>query len=67
MTVSEDATWDSVAVNAHSIGANAISWAPATIPGTLIHVTGGAPAQTLKRFASGGCDNLVKIWRLVWV
>ncbi|KAJ3037595.1 GTPase-activating protein S13 [Rhizophlyctis rosea] len=58
-----DATWETQLINAHSIGANAITWAPAIVPGTLIHVTGGAPASTLKRFASAGCDNLVKVWR----
>jgi protein transport protein SEC13 len=40
-----------------------VSWAPATIPGALVQVTGGAPnVNVSKRFASCGCDNLVKIW-----
>ncbi len=38
--------------NAHTIGCNAVTWAP---------VTAGSAA--VKRFASGGCDSLVKIWR----
>ncbi len=37
--------------NAHTIGCNAVSWAPVT--------SAGAP----RRFVSGGCDSLVKVWR----
>ncbi|KAF8516508.1 protein transporter SEC13 [Gautieria morchelliformis] len=59
--------------NGHAIGCNAVSWAPATLPGSLITqqqqqptAPGGNPDQpahtTTKRFASAGCDNLVKIW-----
>lgn len=36
--------------NAHTIGCNAVTWAPYSTSG-------------IKRFASGGCDNTVKIWR----
>ena len=51
-----------------------MSWAPATIPGSLITPSSGANLQTgqphnptntiqsVKRFATAGCDNLVKIW-----
>ncbi|KAJ3385542.1 GTPase-activating protein S13 [Entophlyctis sp. JEL0112] len=49
-------------INAHGIGVNAVSWAPSVIPGSL--VTASSPQQpTSKRLVSGGCDNLVKIWR----
>ncbi|XP_059090181.1 protein SEC13 homolog [Tigriopus californicus] len=37
--------------NAHTIGCNAVSWAPYLFQ------------QTERRFVSGGCDNLVKIWK----
>jgi len=48
-------------LRAHSIGVNSVSWAPAMIPGSLLNPsTTSAP---IKRLASGGCDNLVKIWR----
>ncbi|CAG8629470.1 1186_t:CDS:2, partial [Acaulospora colombiana] len=44
-------------------GVNSVSWAPATIPGALVHITGGAPnVNVSKKFASGGCDNIIKIW-----
>lgn len=44
----EDGSLDPVIFPAHAIGANAASWAPAN--------------GTSKRFVSGGCDNLVKVW-----
>jgi len=43
--------WDNEKIfNAHTIGCNAVSWAPFNPSG-------------VKRFVSGGCDNLVKVWR----
>ncbi|EPQ53137.1 WD40 repeat-like protein [Gloeophyllum trabeum ATCC 11539] len=69
VTFKNDGQWDFDAFNGHAIGCNAISWAPAVQPGSLIvpqnnTVPGQAPPtlQTVKRFASAGCDNLVKIW-----
>lgn len=52
--------------NAHLYGVNAVSWCPATSPATLasgpaVQQAAGLGAQ---RLASGGCDNLVKIWKL---
>jgi len=66
----DDGQWGADIFNGHAIGCNAVSWAPATQPGSLITpqqnnaVPGQppAPVQTIKRFASAGCDNLVKIW-----
>lgn len=57
-----DGIWDSKKIsNAHSIGCNAVSWAPALAQ----HNSQTEPnsKQLVKRFVSGGCDNLVKIWR----
>ncbi|XP_077495612.1 uncharacterized protein LOC144106644 isoform X2 [Amblyomma americanum] len=47
--------------NAHTIGCNAVSWAPAQSAGQS-----GEPGMWtgVHQFATGGCDNLVKIWRL---
>jgi len=39
--------------NAHTLGCNSVSWAPISPPGQV----------TVKRFVSGGCDNMVKIWK----
>ena len=69
----DDGTWGADIFNGHAIGCNAVSWAPATLLGSLITpqqqqpiAPGGNPDQpahaTVKRFASAGCDNLVKIW-----
>jgi protein transport protein SEC13 len=69
--VLDDGQWGADIFNGHTIGCNAVSWAPATQPGSLITPQ---PSQTLpnqqsqslfptvKRFASAGCDNLVRIW-----
>jgi len=70
LTFKNDGQWGADIFNGHAIGCNAVSWAPATQPGSLITpqqnnaVPGQptAPVQTIKRFASAGCDNLVKIW-----
>lgn len=67
----DDGQWGADIFNGHAIGCNAVSWAPATIPGSLITPTSGAnlqpgqalnTPQSIKRFATAGCDNLVKIW-----
>ncbi|KAH6560916.1 hypothetical protein BASA50_006228 [Batrachochytrium salamandrivorans] len=63
LTYHDDSTWDVNTFNAHGIGANAISWAPSPVPGSLIQASGASSATSLKRFASGGCDNFVKVWR----
>jgi protein transport protein SEC13 len=49
-------------LNAHSIGCNSVSWAPSSIPGSLLQ-TSPTSGTSPKRFASGGCDNIVKIWK----
>jgi len=54
-------TWDAKKINnAHTIGCNAVSWAPEVSAGSVLE---GQPQKVTKRFVSGGCDNLVKIWR----
>ncbi|KAF5319394.1 hypothetical protein D9619_008526 [Psilocybe cf. subviscida] len=73
LTFKNDGQWDADIFTGHAIGCNAVSWAPAVVPGSLITpaantasaaAPGGQPAApfTVKRFASAGCDNLVKIW-----
>lgn len=76
-TVDED--WDSRKIsNAHQVGVNAISWAPPISSVSTVYrpnagggaqSSGGDPSTILnkprlvKRFVSGGCDALVKIWK----
>ncbi|KZT03050.1 protein transporter SEC13 [Laetiporus sulphureus 93-53] len=69
LTFKNDGQWGADVFEGHAIGCNAVSWAPAVQPGSLITpqpptIPGQAPfvPQSVKRFASAGCDNLVKIW-----
>ncbi|PWZ01634.1 protein transport protein SEC13 [Testicularia cyperi] len=66
LTFNNDGTWAVDIVSAHPIGCNAVSWAPAVMPGSLISAQTGQPGseagKVMKRFASAGCDNAVKIW-----
>lgn len=76
LTFNDDGSWNVDVVAAHPLGCNAVSWAPAAVPGSLITAQGSQPSggadkdglsaagssQAVKRFASAGCDNIVKIW-----
>ncbi|KAF9074582.1 WD40-repeat-containing domain protein [Rhodocollybia butyracea] len=71
LTFKDDGSWVADIFNGHAIGCNAVSWAPAVLPGSLItspqqqqSIPGQQQMQpqSIKRFASAGCDNLVKIW-----
>jgi hypothetical protein len=44
---------------AHAIGCTAVTWAPPMPPGAL--VSAQPPASLVKRIASSGCDNTVKV------
>uniref|UniRef100_A0A8C7FBS8 SEC13 homolog, nuclear pore and COPII coat complex component n=1 Tax=Oncorhynchus kisutch TaxID=8019 RepID=A0A8C7FBS8_ONCKI len=45
------------------LAVNAVSWAPTVVPGGLIDQPSGQNPNCTKRFVSGGCDNLVKLWK----
>ncbi|KAI4520067.1 WD40-repeat-containing domain protein [Schizophyllum commune] len=63
LTFKDDGQWGADIFNGHAIGCNAVSWAPAVIPGSLVVPAPGTPnAPSVQRFASAGCDNLVRIW-----
>ncbi|SCV68285.1 BQ2448_406 [Microbotryum intermedium] len=69
LTFNDDGTWDASLFPAHALGVTSISWAPGVGIGALTSVDGpqdGAPLgiKQVKRFATGGCDALVKVW--VW-
>jgi protein transport protein SEC13 len=58
-----DNQWGHTIFQAHGVGVNAVTWAPAGVPGAMLRKDGGAGAQGLvRRFATGGSDNAVKIW-----
>lgn len=60
----KDNNFDHTAFPAHGAGVNSVSWAPATTPGSIVSSNPGPGATGHRRFATGGCDNLVKIWAL---
>jgi len=53
--------WSVVKFVGHQAGVNAVSWAPFSTPGALSS-NDQAAAAPLPRLATGGCDNLVKVW-----
>ncbi|KAL2369887.1 protein transporter SEC13 [Blastomyces gilchristii SLH14081] len=55
-----DNSWTHQLFHAHGMGVNSVSWAPAASPGSIISAT--PSAGQLRRFVTGGSDNLVKIW-----
>lgn len=71
----ETSSWDVKEWSAHQIGCNAVAWCPSSRPESLISamaMTGGlknennnnsSPSMAIMRLATGGCDNLVKIWK----
>ncbi|GAA5850257.1 hypothetical protein JCM8547_001063 [Rhodosporidiobolus lusitaniae] len=69
LTFNNDGTWEASLFPAHSLGVTSVTWAPAVGIGALTNPgTGGQPGQEqealqqVKRFVTGGCDGLVKIW-----
>jgi protein transport protein SEC13 len=60
----ENNTFSHVNFSAHGqLGANSVSWAPAQLPGTLTGSQApGAQTGPVRRLATGGSDNLVKLW-----
>jgi len=48
--------------NCHDGGCNAISWGPSVPPSALIPSESSFESYQ-KTFVTGGCDNLVKIWK----
>lgn len=58
--VKEDGQTDFVEFSAHEAGVNSVSWAP--INTTKATTSSGESVEPLKRFVTGGSDNLVKVW-----
>ncbi|RDW66318.1 transport protein-like protein SEC13 [Coleophoma cylindrospora] len=58
----KDNSMDHKIFHAHGIGVNSVSWAPSTTPGSLVSSGAGAGAGGVRRFVTGGSDNLLKIW-----
>ncbi|KAL6792404.1 nuclear pore complex, component sec13 [Trichoderma sp. SZMC 28013] len=58
----KDNSVDHVTFQAHGLGVNSVSWAPATSPGSIVSSAPGPGATGNRRFVTGGSDNLIKIW-----
>ncbi|WFD07606.1 GTPase-activating protein S13 [Malassezia vespertilionis] len=58
LTFNMDGSWSGDIVTAHPAGCNAVSWAPAVVATEDAAET----APLVRRFASAGCDAVVKIW-----
>ncbi|VDL90230.1 unnamed protein product [Schistocephalus solidus] len=65
LTYTTTGNWEAKKIlDAHSVGVNAVSWAPAINASFMLNPSLNQTVNSLvKRLASGGCDCLVKIWR----
>jgi protein transport protein SEC13 len=63
----DDSKTEHKLISAHQVGVNAASWAPPVQSGSLVGNSGAAssasPTAATRRFVTGGCDNLVKVWK----
>ncbi|KAF1356130.1 putative nuclear pore complex subunit [Delphinella strobiligena] len=58
-----DNTFAHTIFQAHGLGVNAVSWSPSLAPGQLTSAQSAtSQTQPLRRFVTGGSDNLVKLW-----
>ena len=59
----KDNNFQHVAFPAHGLGVNSVSWAPAAAPGSIVSSAGPGHSHAVqRRFVTGGCDNVLKIW-----
>ncbi|KAF4630373.1 hypothetical protein G7Y89_g7767 [Cudoniella acicularis] len=58
----KDNSMDHKIFHAHGIGVNSVSWAPSTAPGSLVSSSGAQQGGGLRRFVTGGSDNVLRIW-----
>lgn len=64
LTHQADDTWTASKMTAHQIGCNSVSWAPAYEPAAVVSsASASAQLPTSAQLVTGGCDNLVKVWR----
>ena len=60
-----EGNWGHTIFQAHAMGVNAVSWAPAIMPGSL--VSSKPELGSRRRFVTGGSDCAVKIWDWAYV
>ena len=56
-----EGNWSTFIFPAHGMGVNAVSWAPAVAPGSLVRRDAGGEGPQ-RRLVTGGSDCVVKIW-----
>ncbi|CAB4253966.1 similar to Saccharomyces cerevisiae YLR208W SEC13 Component of the Nup84 nuclear pore sub-complex, the Sec13p-Sec31p complex of the COPII vesicle coat, and the SEA (Seh1-associated) complex [Maudiozyma barnettii] len=57
----ETGTSTPIVIDAHAIGVNSACWAPVSYQD--VESDSNKPTKELRRFVTGGADNLVKIWK----
>ena len=62
--------WEWKVISAHSSGCNSVSWRPSSVPKSLLELDFNALEREPvplgpKMIATGGCDNTVKLWKVV--
>jgi len=55
-----DNSWTHQMFHAHGLGVNAVSWGPSVQPGSIASREPGPSG--LRRFVTGGSDNMLKLW-----
>lgn len=63
----KDDSWDTRSFTAHALGCNAVSWGPDSTPGSIVQSGASTVSPSNRRFATGGSDNLVKIWHFKYI
>lgn len=58
----KDNSFEHTTFQAHGLGVNGVSWAPATSAGSLISSNPSPAAAGNRRFVTGGSDNNLRIW-----
>ncbi|KAJ2077636.1 GTPase-activating protein S13 [Coemansia sp. RSA 988] len=63
LSFTEEGVWDvQMLRSAHATGVNAVSWAPVIATGAFTQSGATQSSGLVRQFATGGCDNNVKIW-----
>jgi protein transport protein SEC13 len=58
----KDNSMDHKIFPAHGMGVNSVSWAPSTVPGSLVSSNVTPANGGVRRFVTGGSDNLLRLW-----
>ncbi|WFD42213.1 GTPase-activating protein S13 [Malassezia psittaci] len=58
LTFNSDGSWSVDLVTAHPTGSNSVTWAPTVVSSADVN----EPVPLVRRFATAGCDAVVKIW-----